>query len=71
MHLIFGKHLLHRRSKYPQVLLAEAGVPYDWVFEMDEVQDDAGAGDLNGSRHPVVQRLERGISGAESCGFSG
>eukprot|EP00440_Ansanella_granifera_P021351 gb/GFBE01023179.1/.p1 GENE.gb/GFBE01023179.1/~~gb/GFBE01023179.1/.p1 ORF type:complete len:837 (+),score=259.50 gb/GFBE01023179.1/:1-2511(+) len=22
------------------VLLAEAGVPYDWVYEMDEVQDD-------------------------------
>merc|ERR1712014_24497 len=22
------------------VLLAEAGVPYEWVFEMDEVQDD-------------------------------
>merc|ERR1719399_1561781 len=22
------------------VLLAEAGVPYEWVFEMDEVQDE-------------------------------
>ena len=22
------------------MLLAEAGVPYDWVFEMDEVQED-------------------------------
>ena len=33
----------HDSLLFFKVLLAEAGVPYDWVFEMDEVQDDAGA----------------------------
>jgi NAD/NADP transhydrogenase beta subunit len=45
--MIFGINLRHEKNDsmlfLTQVLLAEAGVPYDWVFEMDEVQDDAGA----------------------------
>lgn len=29
------------------VLLAEAGVPYDWVFEMDEINADFEKADLS------------------------